>query len=199
MWLLLLFEVSMGISNLTGLLLLSSFEGDMQDDTYMPNLLSGSVVYIYADDDDGVKGVVLNKPFLPEAKVIVSGLDIELDDKQEANFKSELYLGGSSGLSRVSVVYSAESDDEVKFSSAKKIVRSCLLESYHLDHLFLIGESSWQPGDIYHELSNGWWHVVPTSSDIVFGGDVEGMYSRALQSISSSDHSVLIAPFHGRA
>tara|TARA_B110000459_G_C16459808_1_gene424635 strand:+ start:271 stop:381 length:111 start_codon:yes stop_codon:yes gene_type:complete len=32
MWLLLLFEVSMGISNLTGLLLLSSFEGDMQDD-----------------------------------------------------------------------------------------------------------------------------------------------------------------------
>jgi putative AlgH/UPF0301 family transcriptional regulator len=189
----------MGISNLKGILLLSSFEGDMHDDTDLPNLFSGSVVYIYADDDNGVKGVVLNKPFLPDSKVIVSGLDISLDDKQEANLKSELYLGGSSCLNRVSVVYADESNGVIKFSGAKKTVRSCLLESYNINNLFLIGESSWYPGEIYPEIANGWWHIVPSSSYIVFGGEVDLMYSRALQSISSSSSQVVIAPFHGRA
>ena len=199
MWLLLLAEVKMKGSNLKGVLLLSSFEGDMQDEAGFPNLFLGSVIYIYADDERGVRGVVLNKPFLSEAKVIFSGLDVLMDKKQEEKFNSELFLGGSSSLSRISVLYADGPEGNLRFSVAKKTVETCLLDSYNLDHLFLVGESSWLPGEIYPEIASGWWHIVPASSHIIFDGDVDSMYSRALQSISPSSSPVVMAPFHGRA
>lgn len=197
MWLLLLLEVEMKGSNLKGVLLLSSFEGDMQDDNDFPNLFSGSVIYIYADDERGVKGVVLNKPFSSESKVIFSGFDFTMSDKQEAKFNGDLSLGGSALLSRVSVIYAE--GDKIRFSAAKKTVRECLLDSYSLEHLFLVGESSWGPGEIYPEIASGWWHIVPASTQVIFDGDADLMYDRALQSITASSSPVVMAPFHGRA
>lgn len=189
----------MKISNLKGMLLLSSFEGDMRDDIGLPSLFSGSVVYIYADDECGVRGVALNKPFSPGANVMFSGLDIALDEHQESKFNSELSLGGSSRISRVSVVYTDASDGSVQFSTAKKIVKACILGGHSLNNRFLIGESSWGEGEIYSEIAKGWWHIVPPGPYIIFGGDADLMHYRAIQSINPRPGGIIMAPFHGRA
>jgi putative transcriptional regulator len=46
-----------------------------------------------------------------------------------------------------------------------------------------LGYAGWAPGQLENEMqSNGWLHCAP-DQDLIFGNDMQGKYSRALQKI----------------
>jgi putative transcriptional regulator len=167
----------------------------------MPSMADGrfarSVVYVCAHSGDGAMGIVINK--LAE-DVGFRSLLVQLEIVQARNEpdlpggvdKVRVHRGGPVETGRGFVLHSGDFflenatlpiADGVCLTATLEILRAIADGRGPDQALLALGYAGWAPGQLEAEIqANGWLHS-PANGDILFDGDVEKKYDRALATI----------------
>lgn len=137
-----------------------------------------SVILLVRYDENGVAGLIINKPTSATPKDALPELE------ELAHYDGNFYFGGPVGLSSIQALVrsgnppnrSTHIIDDVYLAP---ITEELVAESANSSTLrFYVGYAGWSPAQLDWEMARGSWHVVPASADIVFAADPENLWGR---------------------
>jgi putative transcriptional regulator len=156
-----------------------------------------SVIYVCAHSSEGAMGIVVNQPaqnirfpdLLVQLEVIPAKERIELPVRADA---VKVLKGGPVETGRGFVLHSADFfienstlpiDEGICLTATLDILKAIARGSGPASAVLALGYAGWAPGQLEQEIQqNGWLHCA-ADPDLIFGGDVEGKYERALRKI----------------
>jgi putative transcriptional regulator len=156
-----------------------------------------SVIYVCAHSSEGAMGIVVNQPaqnirfpdLLVQLEVIPAKVRIELPVRADA---VKVLKGGPVETGRGFVLHSADFfienstlpiDEGICLTATLDILKAIARGSGPASAVLALGYAGWAPGQLEQEIQqNGWLHCA-ADPDLIFGGDVEGKYERALRKI----------------
>src|SRR5258708_2117776 len=156
-----------------------------------------SVIYLCAHSPEGAMGIIVNRPagsidfpeLLVQLDIIQKADQIKLPENAET---MKVLKGGPVDTGRGFVLHS--SDFQIKDATLRIDEGICLTATVDIlkaiakgagpKHAILaLGYAGWAPGQLESEIQhNGWLHC-DADPDLIFGGDVEEKYLRALRKI----------------
>jgi len=156
-----------------------------------------SVIYLCAHSSEGAMGIVVNRPIgsldfpelLVQLDIIKKADQIKLPETAET---MKVLKGGPVETGRGFVLHSSDFflreatlriDDEVCLTATVDILKAIANGAGPKHAILALGYAGWAPGQLETEIQeNGWLHC-DADPDLIFGGDVEEKYSRALRKI----------------
>jgi putative transcriptional regulator len=152
-----------------------------------------AVIYMCAHSSDGAMGIIINQ----RASHITFGklleqLDISPDTSSSIRVPIEqmaVHAGGPVETGRGFVLhttdyFAADStlpiDESVSLTATVDILRAIAAGSGPVRSLLALGYAGWAPGQLDSEIHANGWLTCPADTDIVFDGDVETKYERAM-------------------
>ncbi len=169
-----------------------------------------SVIYLCAHSADGAMGIILNRPasvrnfpeLLEQLRVIDSDERIKLPSAAK---DIQVLFGGPVQTDRGFVLHSADFhirnstlpiDEGVSLTATIDILRAIAMGEGPDRALLALGYAGWGAGQLENEIQlNGWLHC-PADPAIVFDGDLDTKYSRALRSIGIDLASLSVTAGH---
>ena len=158
---------------------------------------SRSLIYVCAHSSEGAMGIVVNQPaqnvkfpdLLVQLEVIPAGERIQLPTRAE---DVTVLKGGPVETGRGFVLHSADFfienstlpiDEGICLTATLDILKAIARGNGPASAVLALGYAGWAPGQLEEEIQqNGWLHCA-ADPDLVFGGDIEGKYERALRKI----------------
>lgn len=161
----------MKLDSLAGSFLISSSAGDV-----LGGVFRRSVVYITEHSENGTYGFVVNKSIPRGSQALARTLNVK-------GGLHGLFLGGPVSPRRLCVMFVVNGG--VVVSTSRQVIEDNFTSQDHSRCKFLVGCASWGEGDLYEEIKNHYWHVVPAAEKYIFGdydfmSDLEkekGLYS----------------------
>lgn len=165
-----------------------------------------SVIYVCQHDEDHAMGLILNQPIsgLNFSKMMKE-LGIESDNPRFAQrlAMQKIYRGGPVQNDRGFVLHSLDyqidditldlggpfisrpdgEEQGVGLTASRDILVDLSAGAGPARSLIALGYAGWGPGQLESEISQNAWLVVPASQELIFGGDPEHLWSRALASM----------------
>src|SRR2546430_9354142 len=156
-----------------------------------------SVIYLCAHSPDGAMGIMVNRPvgsidfpeLLVQLNIINKDEQIELPENAET---VKVLRGGPVDTGRGFVLHSSDFylenatlriDDGICLTATVDILKAIAKGSGPKHAILALGYAGWAPGQLENEIQgNGWLHC-DADQDLIFGGDVEERYARALRKI----------------
>lgn len=156
-----------------------------------------SVIYVCAHSSEGAMGIIVNRPagsidfpgLLMQLDIIKKGERIALPEDAEA---MKVLRGGPVETGRGFVLHSSDFfikdstlpiDDEISLTATLDILKAIATGAGPKRAILALGYAGWAPGQLENEIQhNGWLHC-PADTDLVFGGDIDSKYERALKKI----------------
>jgi putative transcriptional regulator len=156
-----------------------------------------TVVYICAHSPDGAMGIMVNQPapqitfrdLLVQLNIIPEGPEIRLPDAAD---HMVVHRGGPVETGRGFVLHSADYfienstlpiDDHVSLTATLEILKAIALGTGPRSALLALGYAGWAPGQLESEIQSNGWLSCPASPDLIFDGDLDQKYERALAAI----------------
>ena len=156
---------------------------------------SRSVVYICAHSPDGAMGLIINQParkitfsdLLLQLNLIAADELIRLPAPAE---KLPVLKGGPVETGRGFVLHTADFfidhstlpiDDCVSLTATVDILRAIAKGDGPRKAMLALGYAGWSPGQLEEEIQQNGWLNVPADPGLLFDGDLEGKYGRALK------------------
>jgi putative transcriptional regulator len=157
---------------------------------------SRSVIYVCAHSTEGAMGIVVNQP---AANISFPDLLVQLDVIPAADLIQlpsgagvAVLKGGPVDTQRGFVLHSSDFyienatlliDDKICLTATVDILKAIAKGTGPKHAVLALGYAGWRPGQLEAEIQdNGWLHC-DADSDLIFGGDVEEKYNRALRKI----------------
>jgi putative transcriptional regulator len=154
-----------------------------------------SVVYICAHSPDGAMGIVINQP---ARKITFSDLLLQLDLVEPDELirlptpaeKLPVLKGGPVETGRGFVLHTADFfidnstlsiDESVSLTATVDILRAIAKGDGPRKAMLALGYAGWSPGQLEEEIQQNGWLNVPADPGLLFDGDLEGKYGRALK------------------
>src|SRR6201991_2996629 len=156
-----------------------------------------SVIYMCAHSAEGAMGIMVNRPVgsidFPELLVQLNIIDKDEQIKLPENAESMKVLrGGPVETGRGFVLHSSDFfienatlriDDGICLTATVDILKAIARGAGPKHAILALGYAGWAPGQLENEIQhNGWLHCA-ADPDLIFGGDVEEKYLRALAKI----------------
>ncbi len=145
-----------------------------------------SVIYMCAHSDKGAMGLVVNKP-LDEISVsdVIQQLGIEPGDGSNA---IRVHFGGPVETGRGFVLHS---DDYVRdgtmqiaggvaLTATIDVLKAIVNQEGPKNSILALGYAGWAPGQLDVEIQNNGWLVCDADRSLLFEGNLEGKWLRAL-------------------
>ena len=156
---------------------------------------SRSVVYICAHSPDGAMGLIINQParkitfsdLLLQLNLVPADELIRLPTPAE---KLPVLKGGPVETGRGFVLHTADFfidnstlpiDDCVSLTAPVDILRAIAKGDGPRKAMLALGYAGWSPGQLEEEIQQNGWLNVPADPGLLFDGDLEGKYGRALK------------------
>ena len=148
-----------------------------------------SVIYLCAHSAEGAMGLIVNKVLDSISfDELLTQLDIE---PAGADTAPPVHFGGPVESGRGFVLHSAdylqdssiEVDGDTALTATVDILRDVAAGRGPKQSLLAIGYAGWGPGQLESEIHENAWLHAPVSSELVFGGDDETKWDRALKSL----------------
>ena len=148
-----------------------------------------SVIYVCAHNAEGAMGLVINKLF---DKIgfdeLLSQLEITPADPSP---DMTIHFGGPVESQRGFVLHTAEYvgkgtvvvDDQVALTASLDILKELANGSGPKSTLLALGYAGWGPGQLEDEFGDNAWLHAPFDASLVFEGDIDTKWQRALHSI----------------
>jgi putative transcriptional regulator len=145
-----------------------------------------TVIYMVRHDRSGAMGLVINRPL---GEVPVSDLLNEVGPQPRGSRgKIRVHYGGPVEPGRGFMLHttdymSAGSQlirDGVALTVTLTIVEAVARGTGPRRSLFAAGYAGWAPGQLEAEIDHGAWVAVPSDQELIFGGDDEHKWERAL-------------------
>jgi len=176
-------------SNLTGKILIATpfaMEG---------NIFHESLIYVVKHTAEGSIGFIINHPIQNAPtdnmfKKIDKNIDVS-----EMNL--EINIGGPVEVERGFFLHSAEYNHNLLFltpesnlaiSSNAEILRDIAGAKGPERSMFIIGYTGWSPGQMEFELENNLWIIAEPNHDLIFSGDPDKKWSKALGMAGVATH-----------
>jgi putative transcriptional regulator len=156
-----------------------------------------SVIYVCAHSSEGAMGIVVNQPaaninfpdLLVQLEVIPASDIIQLPRRAGT---VKVLRGGPVETGRGFVLHSADFfienstlpiDDGICLTATLDILKAIARGDGPASALLALGYAGWAPGQLETEIQeNGWLHCT-ADPELIFGGDTETKYERALRKI----------------
>jgi putative transcriptional regulator len=156
-----------------------------------------SVIYLCAHSSEGAMGIIVNRP---AGSIDFPGLLVQLDIIDEADQiklpenaeMMRVLKGGPVDTGRGFVLHSSDFyienatlniDDGVSLTATVDILKAIAKGAGPKHAILALGYAGWAAGQLENEIQhNGWLHC-DADPDLIFGGDVEEKYDRALRKI----------------
>jgi putative transcriptional regulator len=156
-----------------------------------------SVIYLCAHSSEGAMGIIVNRPagsidfpeLLVQLDIIDDAEQIKLPETAET---MKVLKGGPVDTGRGFVLHSSDYfienatlkiDDGICLTATVDILKAIAKGSGPRHAILALGYAGWAPGQLETEIQgNGWLHC-DADPDLIFGGDVEEKYARALRKI----------------
>ncbi len=141
-------------------------------------------------------GIVINQraPHITLPRLLEQ-LEITAADSRQAAIhvdSMDVYAGGPVETSRGFVLHSSDYfaedstlsiNDNVSLTATIDILRAIAKGSGPHKAILALGYAGWAAGQLEREIQSNGWLNCPADPDIVFGGDIESKYGRALGSL----------------
>ena len=164
----------------------------MEDDRF-----ARTVIYVCAHSSEGAMGIVVNKPaphisfpdLLVQLDVISEGEEIRLPDGADA---IQVLRGGPVESGRGFVLHSADFmiedstlpiDDGICLTATLDILKAIARGTGPQNAILALGYAGWAPGQLETEIQANGWLNVPADRSLVFDGEPDLKYERALAKI----------------
>jgi putative transcriptional regulator len=156
-----------------------------------------SVIYLCAHSAEGAMGIIVNRPagsidfpaLLVQLNIIKKADQIKLPENAET---LKVLKGGPVETGRGFVLHSSDFfiqdatlriDDEICLTATVDILKAIAKGTGPKHAILALGYAGWAAGQLESEIQdNGWLHC-DADPDLIFGGDVEEKYDRALRKI----------------
>lgn len=157
----------------------------MQDPVF-----GGTVVYVCEHNENGVLGVVINKPTDMTMQVLFERIDLELSSSLAPSIVDEpIMFGGPVQDDRGFVLHtpgaryssSLTVTDEVAFTTSIDVLEAVAKGDGPERMLVSIGYSGWSPGQLEDEISRNGWLTVGADASVLFDTPVEERYVAAMK------------------
>ncbi len=173
----------------------------------MPTLIdpnfAQTVILICAHSADGAMGIVLNRSLeRPSFEGLLQQLDIAPTPPQR---QIRLCSGGPVETVRGFVVHTTDwmadgtlrVDDDLGLTTSLDILKAIAQGLGPRECLLALGYAGWGPGQLEAEFSQNSWLSVPADEALVFGGENETRWRRAMQKLHVDP--ALLSPTAGHA
>ena len=156
-----------------------------------------SVIYLCAHSSEGAMGIIVNRPagsidfpgLLVQLDIIKKDDQIKLPENAES---MKVLKGGPVETGRGFVLHSSDFfiedatlriDDGICLTATVDILKAIARGAGPKHAILALGYAGWAAGQLENEIQhNGWLHCA-ADPDLIFGGDVEEKYLRALAKI----------------
>lgn len=156
-----------------------------------------TLIYVCAHSTEGAMGIVVNQPaphinfpdLLVQLEVIPASDRIQLPSGAET---VRVLRGGPVETGRGFVLHTADFfledstlpiDDGVCLTATLDILKAIAKGSGPANAVLALGYAGWGAGQLENEIQgNGWLHCA-ADTDLIFGGDTESKYDRALRKL----------------
>src|SRR5215468_10485979 len=156
-----------------------------------------SVIYVCAHSSEGAMGIIVNQPaaninfpdLLVQLEVIPASDLIQLPRRAGA---IKVLRGGPVETGRGFVLHSADFfienstlpiDEGICLTATLDILKAIARGNGPASAVLALGYAGWAPGQLETEIQeNGWLHCT-ADPDLIFGGDTDSKYERALRKI----------------
>lgn len=158
---------------------------------------SRAVIYVCAHSSEGAMGIIVNHPapninfpdLLVQLEVIPENELIQLPPTAGS---VKVLKGGPVETGRGFVLHSADFfienstlpiDDGICLTATLDILKAIARGAGPESAVLALGYAGWAPGQLETEIQhNGWLHC-PADPELIFGGDTEGKYEKAMRKI----------------
>ena len=153
-------------------------------------IFGGTVVYVCEHNENGVLGVVINKPTDMTMDVLFERIDLKLAAGSDAPIVNEpIMFGGPVQDDRGFVLHtpgaryssSLTVTDEVAFTTSIDVLEAVAKGEGPERMLVSIGYSGWSPGQLEEEIGRNGWLTVGASADILFDFPIAERYVAAIK------------------
>lgn len=153
-------------------------------------IFGGTVVYVCEHNENGVLGVVINKPTDMTMEVLFDRIDLKLAAGSDTPIINEpIMFGGPVQDDRGFVLHtpgaryssSLTVTDEVAFTTSIDVLEAVAKGDGPKRMLVSIGYSGWSPGQLEDEIGRNGWLTVGASADILFDFPIEQRYVAAIK------------------
>ena len=153
-------------------------------------IFGGTVVYVCEHNENGVLGVVINKPTDMTMEVLFDRIDLKLAAGSDAPIVNEpIMFGGPVQDDRGFVLHtpgaryssSLTVTDEIAFTTSIDVLEAVAKGDGPKRMLVSIGYSGWSPGQLEDEIGRNGWLTVGASADILFDFPIEQRYVAAIK------------------
>ena len=156
----------------------------MQDPVF-----GGTVVYVCEHNENGVLGVVINKPTDMTMQVLFERIDLKLEGDQDSAVDQPVMFGGPVQDDRGFVLHtpgqryssSLTVTSEVAFTTSIDVLEAVASGDGPPRMLVSIGYSGWSPGQHEDEIGRNGWLTVGADPEILFGVPIEQRYTAAIR------------------
>ena len=153
-------------------------------------IFGGTVVYVCEHNENGVLGVVINKPTDMTMEVLFERIDLKLAAGSDTPIVNEpIMFGGPVQDDRGFVLHtpgaryssSLTVTDEIAFTTSIDVLEAVAKGDGPERLLVSIGYSGWSPGQLEDEIGRNGWLTVGASADILFDFPIEQRYVAAIK------------------
>lgn len=156
----------------------------MQDPVF-----GGTVVYVCEHNENGVLGVVINKPTDMTMEVLFERIDLEVTAGRDAMTSKPIMFGGPVQDDRGFVLHtpgvryssSLTVTDDVAFTTSIDVLEAVAKGTGPQRMLVSIGYSGWSPGQLEDEISRNGWLTVNADPAVLFEVPIEERYVAAMK------------------
>ena len=153
-------------------------------------IFGGTVVYVCEHNENGVLGVVINKPTDMTMEVLFDRIDLEVSSAAERHLESEpIMFGGPVQDDRGFVLHtpgahyssSLTVTNDVAFTTSIDVLEAVARGQGPERMMVSIGYAGWSPGQLEDELARNGWLTVAADPRIVFDTPIEDRYQAAIK------------------
>ena len=143
-----------------------------------------TVVYLARHDDDGTLGLIVNRPLADVAlREVLERLGL---DARRAEGALRVHYGGPVQRQHFLVLHSPEYRTEstrpagpLALTMDPAVLQAMAEGRGPRRSLFALGHAGWAPGQLQHEIEDGYWFTVPADDALVFDADAATKWDRA--------------------
>ena len=146
-----------------------------------------AVVYIYEHNEEGVTGLVINKPLQVTLGSVLRHLDIKVED--DSIETQPVFMGGPIGQDHGFVIFRKEptkakstkknAETSVMISSSKDTLKEIAEGMGPKNFLITLGFAGWQDGQLELEISRNDWLIAPPSEELLFKTPIDKRWNKA--------------------
>jgi putative transcriptional regulator len=153
-------------------------------------IFGGTVVYICEHNDNGVLGVVINKPTDMTMEILFERIDLKLSEGLRTTVVNEpIMFGGPVQDDRGFVLHTPGAQysssltvtDEVAFTTSIDVLEAVAAGDGPQRMLVSIGYAGWSPGQLEEEIGRNGWLTVGADAHVLFDLPIEERYNAAIK------------------